>query len=151
MQIIASQLQEVLFGAPWYGKSFMELLNEVEEGKFYHKPNGNSHSIADLLYHMITWAEFTQYRIERKPQDMNGVEAMDWREIDPAEHSKDKGITQFSQCIHAIVELLQNGEDRMLDEKVDYREYNFRFLLYGLIQHTIYHLGQVAYVNKLLS
>ena len=24
---------------------------------------------------------------------------------------------------------------------VDYREYNFRFLLHGIIQHDIYHIG----------
>lgn len=151
LQTIALQLREVLSGTPWYGKPFLELLHEAEEEKFYRKPNDNSHSIADLLYHMITWAEFTQYRLERKPQDMNEVEAMDWREIDPAEHGKEKGIAQFSRCIDAIVELLQHGNDKILDEKVDYREYNFRHLLNGLIQHTVYHLGQVAYVNKLLS
>ena len=149
-EAIAADLQTVLSGQPWYGKSFSDLLNEVAEEKFYRKPNDASHSVADLLYHMITWAEFTKYRLEKKRQDMNEVEAMDWREIDPAVHTKEQGIAQFSACVHAIIELLKGRDDKMLEEKVDYREYNFRYLLNGLIQHTVYHLGQVAYVNKLL-
>ncbi|MBE7173551.1 MAG: DinB family protein [Williamsia sp.] len=150
-EAIAQDLQQVLAGQPWYGKCFSELLNEVGEEKFYSKPNTASHSVADLLYHMITWADFTRYRLEKKPQDMQEVEAMDWREINPAEHSLEKGMRQFAACIYSIIELLKAKDDQLLEEKVDYREYNFRYLLNGLVQHTIYHLGQIAYVNKLLS
>jgi hypothetical protein len=34
---------------------------------------------------------------------------------------------------------------------VDERKYNFRKLLHGLIQHDIYHLGQIAYIKKIAS
>lgn len=151
IQIISKALQEVLSGEPWYGKSFSVLLEEINRDNFYRKPNDQSHSAADLLYHLITWAEFTQYRLERKQQDIKEVEAMDWREIDPAEHTREKGMAQFHTSVEAIVALLENKDDQMLEEKVDYREYNFRCLLNGVIQHTIYHLGQIAYVNKLLQ
>ena len=150
IEIISSSLQTSLSGQPWYGKSFVTLLHEVDGEKVYRQPNDHSHSIADLLYHMITWAEFTQYRLEKKQQDMEEVEALDWRKINPAEHTLEKGIAQFTGCINTIIELLKKRDDQMLDEKVDYREYNFRTLLNGLIEHTIYHLGQIAYVNKLL-
>lgn len=150
IEAIATDLQTVLSGQPWYGKSFSDLLNEVLEEKFHRKPNDHSHSIADLLYHMITWGQFTQYRLEKKQQDMNEVEAMDWREIDPAVHTREKGIAQYTDCIGSVIELLKEKDDQMLEEKVDYREYNFRCLLNGLVQHTVYHLGQIAYVNKLL-
>lgn len=149
-EAIATDLQTVLSGQPWYGKSFSDLLDEVPEEKFHRKPTDQSHSIADLLYHMITWGQFTQYRLEKKQQDMNEVEVMDWREIDPAVHTREKGIAQYADCIRSIIELLKEKNDRMLEEKVDYREYNFRCLLNGLVQHTVYHLGQIAYVNKLL-
>ena len=150
IEAISSNLQLLLRGQPWYGKSFLTLLNEIDDEKIHRKPNNNSHSIADLLYHMLTWAEFTQYRLEKKEQDMDEVAAMDWREINPAEHTRENGIAQFTGCINTIVELLKKWDDKMLDEKVDYRAYNFRYLLNGLVQHTIYHLGQIAYVNKLL-
>jgi len=46
---------------------------------------------------------------------------------------------------------LEKRDDEFLKEMVDYRKYDFRFLLNGLMQHNIYHLGQVAYLKKLLS
>lgn len=151
IQSIISGLQDVLSGEPWYGKSFTALAGEVSGEKIYQKPNENSHSLADLLYHMITWAEFTQYRLEKKQQDMKEVEAMDWREINPAEHTWEKGVAQFTESIEAVIRLLKDADEKLLDEKVDYREYDFRCLLHGIKEHTIYHLGQMAYVNKLVS
>lgn len=151
IEAIILSLQDVLSGEPWYGKSFSALTHEISGEKIYRKPNESSHSMADLLYHMITWARFTQYRLEKKQQDMKEVEAMDWREINPAEHTWEKGTAQFTESINAIVALLKNADEKLLDEKVDYRQYDFRCLLNGIIQHTIYHVGQIAYVNKLYS
>jgi hypothetical protein len=31
------------------------------------------------------------------------------------------------------------------------RSFNYRFMLNGLLQHNIYHLGQIAYVKKQLD
>lgn len=151
LQSIISSLQNVLSGHPWYGRSVDEILREVDETKVYINPNDNSHSLIDLLYHMITWAEFTQKRIEKDTlQDLAAFEATDWRAIDPAVHTWKKGVTALKASHQKIIALLQSKDDAFLEETVDYRKYNFRFLLNGLIQHNIYHLGQVAYVSKLL-
>jgi len=49
------------------------------------------------------------------------------------------------------VEVLQQQQDSLLIERVPERDYNFRKLLYGIVQHDIYHLGQIAYITKLLK
>lgn len=152
IQTIISQLEDVLSGQPWYGKPVYEILGEIDESKIYIKPNENSHSLADLLYHMVTWAEFTQKRIEKKPiDDMAAFEETDWRKIDPAIHSWQKGLDALKAAHASIIEHLQIRKDIFLEEIVDYRKYNFRFLINGLIQHNIYHLGQIAYLSKLLA
>ncbi len=152
IQTIISSLQNILDGHPWFGKAVYEILGEVNEDKVYVKPNDNGHSLIDLLYHMVTWAEFTQKRIENEAiPDMAAFEKTDWRKIDPAIHDWQKGLTALKTSHNKIIELLQTKEEAFLEEKVDYRKYNFRYLLNGLIQHNIYHLGQVAYVSKLLA
>jgi len=61
-------------------------------------------------------------------------------------------LEQLKSTHKKIVELLnQKADDSFLGDIVPLREYNFRFMLNGLIQHNIYHLGQIAYLNKLLS
>jgi uncharacterized damage-inducible protein DinB len=82
MQTIIKNLQEVLEGHPWFGRAVNEILEEADPSKVYKEPNENSHSLIDLLYHMLTWAEFTRDRIEKKPiADMAAFEATDWRSM----------------------------------------------------------------------
>src|SRR6185369_5860936 len=149
---IISTLHTVVEGEPWFGKSVMPLLHEVDPTIVYKKPNDNSHSLIELIYHMITWAEFTLKRIDKEEDgDILEFEKMDWRVIDFNGHTWEKAVAQFKVTNDLIIEALQAKNDDFLNEKVDYREYNFRFLLNGLIQHNIYHAGQIAYVRKLLS
>ncbi len=148
---IIDNLKEVLSGNPWYGKSVMALFDEIDPAIVYYKPNDQSHSLIELLFHMVTWAEFTQHRLMKDRQmDSDTVEVLDWREIDPAIHTWENGVAQFTEATNLIIQLLEASSDQLPDEKVDYRDYNFRILLNGLVQHNIYHLGQIAYVKKLL-
>ncbi len=147
---IISSLDNTLNGHPWYGRSVYEILEEIDTDKQFIRPNG-SHSLLDLLYHMVTWAEFAQKRIEKEPiTDMEAFDALDWRHIDPDQHDWQSGLNDLKKSHAAIIALLHKKDDAFLEEKVEYRNYNFRFLLHGLIQHNIYHLGQVAYLGKLL-
>jgi uncharacterized damage-inducible protein DinB len=149
---IISALRTVVEGEPWFGKPVMTLLHEINPANVYKKPNDNSHSVIELLYHMLNWAEFTLKRIENEDdEDVAIFDRQDWRPINPNEHTWEKAIAQFKVTNDLIIEALQSKNDAFLNEKVDYREYNFRFLLNGLIQHNIYHAGQIAYLKKLLE
>ena len=149
---IISALRTVVEGEPWFGKPIMTLLREVDPTTVYKKPNDNSHSLIELLYHMLNWAEFTLKRIENEDDDDVAIfERQDWRQIVSAEHTWEKAVAQFKVTNDLIIEALQSKKDSFLNDKVDYREYTFRFLLNGLIQHNIYHAGQIAYVKKLLE
>ena len=152
LESIIRNLENTLDGTPWYGRPVYALLREVDPSIVYKKPSPNSHSLADLLYHMLTWAEFTLKRIEKdNSQDLETFEKVDWREIDPAVHDWDEGLAALIATHQQIIAHLQTKDDFFLSETVDYRQYNFRFLLNGLIQHNIYHAGQIAYAMKLLS
>ena len=152
IQSIAGNLKNVLDGNPWFGRPVYSILNEIHPVMVYTKPGGNSHSLIELLYHIITWAEFTVRRLEKAPEeDIQAFEQLDWRIIDPHTHTWANALEQFKTAHDRILELLEDKEDSFLKEMVDYRDYNFRFLLNGLIQHDIYHLAQIAYVKKLLS
>lgn len=80
---------------------------------------------------------------------MAAFEALDWREIAPARDNWEKGIVEFFQVNDSIIELLNEKDDAFLATTVDYRPYNFHYLVNGLIQHNVYHAGQLAYAGKL--
>lgn len=152
VQSISKELQTILNGEPWFGRPVYSILDEIHPVMVYTKPGGNSHSLIELLYHIITWAEFTVRRIEKVPdEDLDAFEQLDWRQIEPQIHTWSNAREQFKAAHDRIIELLAQKDDTFLDEQVEYRNYNFRHLLNGLIQHDIYHLAQIAYVKKLLA
>ena len=152
IKIIISSLQNVNSGTPWFGRAAYEMLDEVNPGNVFIKPGNTAHSLIEIMYHMITWADFTLKRIQKvKINDLAAAENADWRKIDMKVYSWKKGLSEFKGIHNKIISLLKEKDDSFLNEKVDYREYDFKFLLNVLIQHNIYHLGQIAYLNKMLS
>ena len=151
IQSIIRNLQNTLSGQPWFGRAVYELLNKVDESKVSIKPNNTEHSLLELLWHMNTWAEFTLANLEkRSATELKTIEENDWRIIDPEKHSWQNGMKELRSIHEKIVEILNQKEDSFFSEMVPKRKFNFRFMLNGLIQHNIYHLGQIAYLNKML-
>jgi hypothetical protein len=149
---LVKRIENVNNGQPWFGRAVFSILGEADETKVAVKPNGTEHSMIELLYHMITWAGFTLKRIEKdETMDMAAFEKMDWRVIDPQLHTWKKGLAELRKIHSRIISHLKKKEDSFLKEIVDYRQYNFRFLINGLIEHNIYHLGQIAYLAKMLK
>jgi len=146
------RIENINSGQPWFGRPVFSILAEVTPGNVYTKPAGTEHSMIELLYHMITWAGFTLNRIEKDgAMALAAFEKMDWRLINPKLHTWKKGLAEFKAIHKKIIALLRKKDDAFLMEIVDYRKYNFRFLLNGMIEHNIYHLGQIAYLNKMLK
>lgn len=152
VQYIINSLQRTLDGEPWYGRPVISLLEDIDGSLAYKKASKHAHTLTDLLWHINTWAEFTLLRLQGDQQkDDTYTGEIDWRPLKPAVHTWEKGVEQFKSLNQQIISILQGKDDNLLKEMVDFREYNFRFLLNGYIQHNIYHIGQVAYLKKLLD
>lgn len=152
INLLIRRLENTNNGEPWFGRAVYTILDEVSPLIVYKKPNGSEHSLIELLYHMITWASFTLDRLEKKPiRDKAATGNLDWRDIDPKIHTWKKGLSEFRALNKKIMAVLKKKDDSFLEEKVEYRDFNYHFLLNGMIDHTIYHLGQVAYVKKMLG
>jgi DinB superfamily len=152
IKVIIERIKMVSSGEPWFGKGMYTLLDEVNTKHAHTRPCNAEHTPADLLYHIITWADFTLQRIKKVPVgDLTAAEAMDWRIINPEIHTWKKGVASFKKIQKRIIAMLLKKEDTFLREKVNSRTYDFRFLINGMIEHNIYHLGQIAYINKLLK
>lgn len=152
VQSIIHRMENVSNGQPWFGRSVYSILNEVKSRKAGIKPNGTEHSMLELLWHMNTWAGFTLKRLEKyKEKDLAAFEQLDWRNLDPKRHTWKKGLAEFKKIQKKIISMLKKKNDTFLEEIVDHRRYNFRFLLNGIIEHNIYHLGQIAYLQKMLK
>lgn len=150
IQSIIRNLKNTLNGEPWYGRAVFPILEEADESKVYVRPGGTQHSLAELLYHMITWSEFSLKQLENASEvTLKEIEKKDWREFDPEVHTWKIGLEEFKSINEKIITILETKEDLFLKERAPGREFNFRYMLNGLIQHHIYHLGQIAFIIKL--
>ncbi len=149
---IADVIQTVFSGEPWYGKSISRVIHEIDPGIVYRKPGPHAHSLIELLYHMVTWSQFTRQRLEKDTsQPAEIADEFHWSETNADIHTWNNGIAQLTASTNKILDLLERFTDEMLEDTVDYRDYNYRFLLNGLVQHNVYHLGQMVYIQKILS
>jgi hypothetical protein len=81
-----------------------EILGEIDESKVNVKPNNNSHSMLELLWHMNTWVEFVLANLEgRSTDELKTVEKNDWRNIDSKNHTWEKGMEQFQSMHKKII------------------------------------------------
>ena len=152
IQSIITNFENTLNGEPWFGRAVYNLLDEIDEAKVFTKPSDTEHSLIKLLWHMNTWAEFVLANFENKnSEELKAIEENDWRTIVPKKHSWKKGMEELKSIHKKITEILNTKEDLFLKEMVPNRKFNVRYMLNGLIQHNIYHAGQVAYLKKLLS
>ena len=151
LKMYAAQLNENFSGEPWFGRNIQAILKEINEDIASQKPNGQ-HSILELLYHMINWRLFTINRLEKSSATVKSFEENDWQVLDHQDKSLwQKGIEQLNDTQQRLLNLINTMKDEDLQSPVHERDYENRTLIIGIIQHDIYHLGQIAYIKKMLS
>lgn len=152
IQSIIQSLEEIMFGEPWYGRNFFDITRAIDPAIVAVHPGGNAHTLLELVYHCLTWTDFTLHRVLKDVEmDLHATEALDWRVIDPEKHTWASGLEQLQSSTKTLIAALHKKSDALLEETVDYRSYNFEYLLKGLVQHNIYHLGQIAAQAKILE
>ena len=148
---IAEQLKEAYEGEPWYGKSATQLLADTTTAEAFEKPHGQ-HSILELVWHMVNWKRFAINRLRKDgSKSLESFEEADWLQLDHEDKTLwPQGLKLYHQAHNELVEVVQQQTDDLLQQPVAERSYKFHALLHGVLHHDIYHLGQIAYLQKLL-
>ena len=149
---ITEQLKEAYEGEPWFGRSIKSLLKDVDENIAFEKPNGQ-HSILELVWHIVIWRVFTINRLRNDEKtNLQYFEENDWQQLNHNDKTLWKrGLDRLEETQSELIDILQKQQDNILNEIVPGRKYTFRKLLYGIIHHDIYHIGQIAYLKKLFG
>lgn len=151
LELLIELMTELVEGEPWHGKSVKAILDGVEAQQVFEKPVGQ-HSILELVWHMATWKEFCVSRLLNDNRNLDDFEKLDWRKLDHGNTALwQQGLNNYWTMHRQVMDLLKKQETKLLDTIVPGRKYNYRKLLNGICQHDVYHSGQIAYVNKLLS
>lgn len=151
INLLTEQLKDAYEGDPWFGRPARQLLGEVDETIAFTKLNGQ-HSILELVWHMANWREFAISHLGPSEKDLAYFEVNDWRELDHENKALwQEGLQKLQQSQDELLRLLSQKEDALLEQNVSGRTYTYRKLVSGIVQHDIYHLGQIAFITKALK
>ncbi|WP_121353963.1 DinB family protein [Flavisolibacter nicotianae] len=151
INLLIEQLKETWEGDPWFGRNASVLLGEVSEQAAFEKISGQ-HSILELVWHMCNWREFVISHLAPSEKSLAHFEHNDWQNLDHTNKSLwPEGRKRLQQTQDELIRLLQQKDDSILAQNVSERTYPYRKLLTGIIQHDIYHLGQIAFLTKALK
>ena len=150
---ITTQLEEIYSGGPWYGDSISCTLNSISADSAISKPPGLNHSIVDLVYHIITWRHFIIKQLRGEVDfDVRQNDKNDWQDLNYGDENLWKNaLSDFDRIHKLLISELGNFKENALTETAPLRKYTYEFLLTGLIQHDMYHLGQISLLKSILK
>ncbi len=146
---IQDQLKRAFEANAWHGPAVLEALAGVTAEQAHARPLGNAHSIWELVQHIAVWEDVGRRRLsgDRAPIAISTPE--DWP---PPEDTSAEAWEQAKAALHrghqALVEAIARTPEARLDEPVFEGMSTVYVTLHGVIQHDIYHAGQIAMLKK---
>ncbi|GAA4309108.1 hypothetical protein GCM10023115_36150 [Pontixanthobacter gangjinensis] len=151
---IIKSMSETFEGQPWFGDSVMRKLENLPYVIGYKTCIPESHNVAQIVGHLIAWKRYAVEKLkENESYNIEIDTPEDWPEINV--HSQEEWEELKRELVAAqgnIYEQLNaKKDDSYLQKKVSGKEYNFDYLLNGIIQHDIYHIGQIGLIESQLK
>jgi len=151
---IIDELSREHDGDPWHGSPLLQILAGLPATQAAGRPLTDGHSIWEIVLHMTAWKNEVRRRLSGAPAA--DPEEGDWPEVgdvtDERWHDAQARLQRAQQqLISAIREL---PEERLYEPTKDPRNratgtgVSSYVLLHGIVQHDVYHAGQIAILKK---
>ena len=151
---IVDQLQREQSGDPWHGSPLKTILKGISAELAAARPLKGTHSIWELVLHITAWKNETRRRLGGAPAGepaegdwpkVGVISTARWREaVKNLERAHDELIDAIRQLPEAkLFEPTNDPRNRETGAGVSYY-----VLLHGIVQHDVYHSGQIALLKK---
>jgi uncharacterized damage-inducible protein DinB len=143
---IADAYHAVTVKGAWYGPSLGELLEQILPELAIAAPTPGANSIAALLQHLLLWNERVRNAADGIPMPPWQAEK-EWAEP-PIPWSE--LVTRWNQSRDLLEARMRKFPDADLPKIVPGRNCAYETVFNGIVQHAIYHSGQIAMVLSTL-
>jgi uncharacterized damage-inducible protein DinB len=148
---IADQLRRSFSGDAWHGDSVFEILEDVTAAHAAARPIKNAHSIWELVLHMAAWDGAVLRRLGGAAVELS--DAQNFPAVtDASEAAWRAALAEVRRAHEALVAAASVLPDSRLDQIVPGKKgahYTFYYMLHGVVQHELYHAGQIALLKKM--
>lgn len=129
--------KQIYTGVPWYGKNVRSLLLTA---------NAENQEALKLMRHMLAWRYVVIDILKGNEATIELNTEADWPP------SQGEGLSELMNRFDAtqveLLSLIGDVSDSQWQELLWHGDYNYEFLINGIIDHDLYHVGQVALLSK---
>ena len=150
LERIQDQLKRAFEGGAWHGPSVLEILKDVTASQAAARPLPGAHNIWDLVLHIAAWEDACRRRLEGDRAELSDSE--DWRAItDTDEAAWERIKALLSDGHRRLSAAIAVTDESRLNEPILPGMPSVYVTLHGVIQHDLYHAGQIAILKRALS
>lgn len=151
---IRDQFRRAFDGEAWHGPSLLALLKGVTAEQAAAHPIAGAHSIWELTQHIRAWEGACLRRLNGDPAQLPDRE--DWSPVSEYnEAAWEKTKQELIDTHQQLLQRLESVADSRLDEPIiNDPQIPFSSVyvtLHGVVQHDLYHAGQIAILKKALG
>jgi uncharacterized damage-inducible protein DinB len=148
---ILDQLKRAYEGNAWHGPAVKEVLAGVTAAQARTRPLANAHSIWELVQHIAVWEDAGRRRLEGDRAAIEASSPEDWPPAsDASEATWEEAKAALDRVHQKLVQTIARLPESRLDEPILEGMSSVYVTLHGVIQHDVYHAGQIAILKKAL-
>jgi uncharacterized damage-inducible protein DinB len=147
---IADQLRRAFYGDAWHGDSLFEILKGVTAVRAAARPIQNAHSIWELVLHIAAWDGAVRRRMTGVAVKLSGKKNFP-PVLEASEAAWTKTLEQVRRVHDELIDAVGKFPQKSLNQQVPGKQgahYTFYYMLHGVVQHELYHAGQIALLKK---
>ena len=148
IQRIVDQMDRAFAGDAWHGPPLKTLIDGLNAEDASKHPIHGGHSIWELVHHLTAWNNIIR-------EELGGAAAqvtpeVDWPPVwDATEIEWQRAVQKLVEAHGRLRDTAAKLREDQLDEVPSKRTNNSRYvMLHGIIQHDLYHAGQIAVLKK---
>jgi uncharacterized damage-inducible protein DinB len=152
---LRDRLLKVWVGTPWHGASSKHIHSDITAAEAAARPIPGVQTIWETTLHMIAWTEEVASRLAGK--SARDPDRGDWPPMpDPTAETWTETIAQLGAARQSVLDALEHAHEEdlyMMVAKGDSASSSGATraaTASGLIEHDVYHLGQIALLKKAL-
>jgi uncharacterized damage-inducible protein DinB len=144
---IADQLRRAHQGDAWHGPALREVLDGLTAARAAARPLPGAHTIWEIVLHIAAWEGIVARRLRgERVEDVTPDE--DWPPArDTSEAAWREAVAQLERGHERLEDGIAGFSDARLGDKTPAGT-PYYDLLHGIVQHDLYHAGQIAILKK---
>jgi uncharacterized damage-inducible protein DinB len=149
---LAGYVRSAYAGEAHHGAALAEILEGVDARTAATKPPGNAHSIWELVLHIANWEEILERRLSGEIIVWERDSPTDWPRVpDTSTTAWKAALERLERANTRLVSAIRRCSDVELLTSSPGRNDTREEMIMGMLQHSIYHAGQISVLKKLMA